>query len=103
MNRPYLCGGSFLRQLHRAFELRRRFLDTEILRIEFLDPRHVVGSERLAIWSPGKFNELFLVVNVRQRRSDAIVGEQPLQRRLPERAFRIFKEPQLLNLFNSIQ
>src|SRR5205823_7793187 len=96
-------GRSFLRQLHRALELRWCLLDSEILRIKLLDLRHVVGSKRRAFRCFGEFNELFFVVNIRQRRSHTIVGEQPLQCRLSERALGIFKETQFLNLLDAVE
>src|SRR5439155_1738688 len=69
----------------------------------FKDIYHVIAGQRRTFWRLGEFNELFFVVNVRQGRRHAIVREQPLQCRLPYRALRIFKESQLLNLFNPVE
>src|SRR5438093_6244597 len=98
-----LCRRRFLRQLHRPLELRRFFFNAEILGVELVDLRHVVRGERRTLWSLGEFDELFFVVNVRQRRSDTIVSEQPLQCRLPQCAFGIFKETQLLNFLDPVE
>ena len=87
-----LCRRSFLRQLHGPLELRRFFFDAEIVGIEFLDFRHVVRRQRRGVGRFCKFDELFFVVNVRQRRSDAIIRQQPLQRCLSKRALGIFEK-----------
>src|SRR5258707_15272536 len=64
-----LCGRSFLWQLHCSFELRRRFFNAKIIGVKPINFHQVVGRKWWAIRSLGKFNKLFLVINVRQRRS----------------------------------
>src|SRR5207247_2655508 len=97
-----LCGRGFLRQIHCAFELWRFFFDPEIFPVKLVNSRHVIARERRSIRCLGEFNELFFVVNVRERGGHAIIGEQPLQCRLAERAFGVFEETQLLDLFDPI-
>src|SRR5207244_1049922 len=78
VNRPYLYSRCrFLRQLHCSLELRWFFFDSEVVRIELINLRHVIASQRRRVRRVGEFNELFFVVNVWQSRSHAIVCEQP--------------------------
>src|SRR6266478_37439 len=86
-----LRSRSFFRQLHCSLELWRFLFDAEVVGIEILDLCHVVRGEWRTFGRLGEFNELFFVINVRQRRSDSIVREQPLQSRLPEGALGIFQ------------
>jgi hypothetical protein len=54
--------------LHGPLELRRFFFDAEVVGIELLDFRHVIRRQRRGVGRFCKFDELFFVVNVRQRR-----------------------------------
>src|SRR5438034_11679991 len=94
---------TFLRQLHRAFEFWLFRLETEVFRVETVDPRHVVAREWRAIGRCREFNELFFVIDVGQSRGDSLIGEQPLQSGLPECARGIFEKTQLVDLFDPIE
>src|SRR6266446_1738065 len=90
-------------QLHRALKLGWVLFASEILGVKFRDVFHIVAGQRWRFWRLGEFNELFFVINVRQSGSDPIVSQQPLQRRLTERAIGTFQETQLLDLFHAVE
>src|SRR6266404_1161391 len=94
---------TFLRQLHRAFEFWLFRRETKVIGIESIDLRHVAAREGWTIRCCCEFNQLFFVVDVGQSRGDPIIGEQPLQRGLPKCALGIFKETQLVDLFNPVE
>ena len=98
-----LGRGRFFRQFHRSLEFRRFFFDAEILRMEIVDLGQLVWSQRRAFGRFREFDQLFFVVNIRQRRSHTIIGQQPKQRRLAQRAFRIFEETEFIDLLDSVE
>ena len=99
MTGAYDCR-SFLRQLHRAFEFHRLFFDTEILGVKTVDLGQIIGSERRAFRRFGEFHQLLFIVNVGQRRSDAVVGQATIGVRLvPSVRLGFFQEPEFLDLF----
>src|SRR4029434_3532647 len=93
--RDELNGSSF-RQFHRTLELWRVLLDSEIVPVKPGDALHIVARERGCFRSLGEFEQLLFVVDVWQRRRDAIVGQQPSQRSLAECAISAFQETELV-------
>jgi hypothetical protein len=57
-------------------------LDAEVVGIELLDVRHVIRRQRRGVGRFCKFDELFLVVNVRQRRRLAASDQIPPHARM---------------------
>ena len=71
--------------------------------MKIVDLGEIIRRQRRTIGRFREFDELFFVVNIGQRRSHTIVGEQPKQRGLAERALGIFKEAEFLDLFDSVE
>ena len=79
----------------------RFFFDTEIIGIELVDLRHVVAGQLRTLRRFGELNQLLLVINIRQRRRDAVILEQPEQCGLAECSVRMFQEPKLFDFLDS--
>src|SRR6266699_7251710 len=71
--------------------------------MEIVDLGEIVRSQRRTVRRLGEFDELFFVVNVRKRRSHAIVGQQPKQCRLSKSALRVLEKTEFVDLLDSIE
>ena len=71
---------------HRAFVFAVLFLDAVVLRVKFGHAIEFFFSDRIFVRRLRELDELLFVVNIRQRRTNRLLSEQPLQRSLAERA-----------------
>src|SRR5690349_1808215 len=91
-------------RLHRALEFGGGFLaDPEVHRGERRDAFGLFMSQGDALRGGSEFDELFLVVNVREGRSYPVIPEQPLQSRLAQGPAIVLEEAQLLHFPNAVQ